>query len=225
MPALAPNTWIIVPAYNEAPVLDKTLQDLLPLGATTVVVDDGSTDDTWDIVLKYPVHALRHEVNLGQGAALQTGIAYALSGGAALVVTFDADGQMSATDLPALCAPVAAGEADVCLGNRFAGAESHIPRQRRWLLRAAALFSNALTGLSLQDATNGLRAMNRRAASHLRISKNGMAHGQEILGQFAGEHLRLLEVPVTITYSPYSLRKGQSGFNAFNILWDLLFHP
>ena len=86
--------FVIVPAYNEASTIDSVVQGLLAAGYSTVVVDDGSTDETWSIVHRQPVYALLHPVNIGQGAALQTGTTFALQRGAGIIVHFDADARI-----------------------------------------------------------------------------------------------------------------------------------
>ena len=223
---MAPGAvWIVVAAYNEAPALGRTLSGLLASQPNVVVVDDASTDGTPDVARALPVHLLRHRVNLGQGAALRTGMDYALLKGAAVVVTFDADGQMDPADLPALCRPVLEGEADLALGSRFLGARAqNLPAVRGFFLRAAAFFYSRLTGLSLTDAHNGLRAFSRDAAARVEIVHGRMAHASEIIHQAAALRLRVVEVPVTIRYSEYSLAKGQSLLRMFDIFWDLIFH-
>ncbi len=223
---MAPGTvWIVVAAYNEAPALGPVLRGLLAVEPNIVVVDDASTDDTSRVAHAWPVHLLRHRVNLGQGAALKTGIAYALSRGAGVVVTFDADGQMDPADLRALCRPVLDGSADLVLGSRFLGARAaNLPFVRAFFLRAAAAAYALVTGLNLTDAHNGLRAFSRDAASRVDIVHGRMAHASEIIHQAAALRLRVVEVPVTIRYSEYSLKKGQSLFRMFDIFWDLIFH-
>src|SRR5438552_5519077 len=94
-PLAPPGTWVVIPLYNEALVVGSVLDRVLAVCPNVVVVDDGSTDDSFRAARAHPVHVLRHLVNLGQGAALQSGLAFALSRGAEYIVTFDADGQMS----------------------------------------------------------------------------------------------------------------------------------
>jgi glycosyltransferase involved in cell wall biosynthesis len=220
-----PGTCVVVPAFNEATVIGGVLDDLAALRCTVVVVDDGSTDETYRICLSYPCAVLRHCTNLGQGAALQTGLAYALDRLAAdFVVTFDADGQHRAADIPRLLAPLVSGDADVALGTRFARSETAavIPRGRRWLLRVGVAFTRLSTRLAVTDTHNGLRAFTAPAVSRLRIEQAGMAHASEILHCIHRQGLRWREVPVTVDYTSYSARKGQRHSGAIEILWDLV---
>ncbi len=218
-------TAVVVPAYNEAGAIGGVLDDLAALGCRVVVVDDGSSDETSAVCLRRPVAVLRHSINLGEGAALQTGIEYCTrQQGVRYVVTFDADGQHHGEDVAALVSALVDGRHDVALGTRFASPEgaASIPRGRKAMLRLAILFTRFTTGLRVTDTHNGLRAFTAETAALLRIRQGGMAHASEILSWVHGQRLRWCEVPVTITYSDYSLGKGQRGAAAVDILWDLV---
>jgi glycosyltransferase involved in cell wall biosynthesis len=215
------GVWVVIAAYNEAQALGRVLAGLAGLPYRILVVDDGSTDATADVAARAGARVLRHPINLGQGAALQTGVDYALLRGASHVVTFDADGQHRAEDVAALLAALSAQDADYALGSRFRGAAVDLPPLRRLMLRAATLFTRATTGLDVTDAHNGLRAMTRRGAARIRLRQNRMAHASEILHQIAASGLRYVEVPVTIQYSRYSLAKGQRASEFVVILLDL----
>jgi polyprenyl-phospho-N-acetylgalactosaminyl synthase len=210
----------VVAAYNEAGAIEAVIRDLRPVVAETVVVDDGSKDATAEVARRAGAVVLRHAVNRGQGAALQSGIRLALARGASIVVTFDADGQHLASDVPRLVQPVADGTADVALGSRFLGG-SKVPPLRRLLLKAAVVFTRLTTGLTLTDAHNGLRAFSRRAAETIRIRQDRMAHASEIVSEIRRHELRFVEVPITVLYTDYSRAKGQTAFGAFRVLFDL----
>jgi glycosyltransferase involved in cell wall biosynthesis len=212
----------VIAAYNEALAIEPVIRGLLPQVSEVVVVDDGSKDATADVARKAGAVVLRHPINRGQGAALQSGIKLALARGAAIVVTFDADGQHVAADVPKLVAPVASGAADVALGSRFLAGSSNVPAGRRLLLKGAVLFTRLTTGLKLTDAHNGFRALSRAAAQTIRIRQDRMAHASEIVSEIRRHGLRFVEVPVTVLYTDYSRAKGQSAFGAFRVLFDLL---
>jgi len=216
------GVWIVVPAYHEARRLGKTLSGLCRHYAQVVVVDDGSRDETSAVAAQHPVWVLRHVFNCGQGAALQTGIDFALRQGAAVVVTFDADGQHCVEDIPRLVRPLLAGEADVALGSRFLGKTEGLPWSRMCLLRGGVVFTRCFSGLNVTDTHNGLRAFSRQAAEAIRIRMRGMAHASELLDQIGQKGLRYCEVPVTIRYSEETLAKGQSSWNAVRIVGQLL---
>lgn len=217
------RVWVVIAAYNEAGMIGKVLRDLSQYPYQVVVVDDGSSDKTAAAVLEHPVTVLRHGVNLGQGAALQTGITFALQAGAEYIATFDADGQHRAADLEAMLAACEKGENDVALGTRFGagGSALNITWRKNLALRIAIWLTRVMTGLKVTDTHNGLRVFSRCAAEQIRITQNGMAHASEVLSQIAAKQLNYIEVPVTITYTDYSLKKGQSLWNGVNILWEL----
>jgi glycosyltransferase involved in cell wall biosynthesis len=209
--------WVVVPAYNEAPRIGRNLDALCSGWPNVVVVDDGSTDGTSDVVRDRPAWLVRHPLNLGQGAALVTGIRFALLRGAEFIVTFDADGQHDAGDLEKLLAPLVSGEAEIAFGSRFLGGTRGMPGGRRLMLTAAVWVTRALYGMSVTDAHNGLRAMTRKAAGALRITTNRMEHASEILERVREQRLSWIEVPVTIRYTEESLAKGQRTGAAFGL--------
>jgi glycosyltransferase involved in cell wall biosynthesis len=214
------GAWVVVPAYNESAVLGGVVQGLVERGHRVVVVDDGSTDASAVAAHAAGAHVLRHALNRGQGAALQTGIAYALARGAEHVVTFDSDGQHAPEDVEALLAPLRAGRADVVLGSRFIGGSAGIPPIRKAVLAAAVIFTRVASGARVTDTHNGLRAFSRAAAAKLDIRLDRMAHASEILDQIVRHGLRFEEVPVHVRYTEYSRRKGQSSLAALRILAD-----
>lgn len=215
------SVWVVVAAYNEAPVIGRVVADLIRHRYPVVVVDDGSGDGTGPKARAAGAKVITHSVNLGQGAALQTGIQFAVSRGADYIVTFDADGQHRASDIATLIESLRTRAADFALGSRFLGHAPAMPLARRALLKAATWFTRLATGLRLTDTHNGLRAMTRRGASHIALRQNRMAHASELLHQIARSALPYVEVPVTIEYSAYSLGKGQRLSDSLRILVDL----
>lgn len=219
--------WVVVPQFNEAQNIEMVLKELCQCNfcncnLNIVAIDDCSTDGTYKISSSFPIVTGRHLLNLGQGAALQTGITYALSQGAEYIVTFDADGQHQVSDIPKLLQPLQQGRADVALGSRFlaGGVAEGIPGMRRLLLRMATIYTKVTTGLKITDTHNGLRAFTAKAAAKIKITQNRMAHASEILSCIAEQKLSIVEVPVHIKYSAQSLKKGQKASNSFNILWE-----
>jgi glycosyltransferase involved in cell wall biosynthesis len=215
------TTWVVIAAYNEAAVIEQVVASVVAQGWNVVVVDDGSRDDTRDHAKAGGAIVLRHAVNLGQGAALQTGIDYAIRRGADTVVTFDADGQHDANDIPTIVDALSTH--DIVLGSRFLGTVEGASQRRMALLRAAVMMSNRLAGLKLTDAHCGFRGFRSTAASRLRITQDRMAHASELLKKVQSSGLTYKEVPITIRYTDHSKRKGQSGFEAVRILFDYFF--
>lgn len=225
---LPPNhrIFIVVPAYNEGAILRQTIARLVPYGYTIVVVDDGSAIPQDTYIGTQPVHYLRHVINLGQGAALQTGTAYAAANGAQIIVHFDADGQHNPAQIRKLVEAVSTGTCDVALGSRFleAADRQHVPLRKQILLKAGVFVSWLFTGIWLTDTHNGFRALSRTAAQQIKLTDNGFAHATEILECIRKSDLRYKEIPATIEYTDYSQQKGQSVFNSINIVIDLVLH-
>lgn len=218
------NVWIVVPAYNEAGSIGGVVSSLRACGYGNVcVVNDGSADDTVAVAARAGAHVLEHIVNLGQGAALQTGIDYALERGARYVCTFDADGQHSPQSVGDLLDALGQSGAEVALGSRFLQHGDRVPPLRKLLLRAALAFTRLHARVQVTDTHNGLRAFTRNAAQQIRIEQPLMAHASEILQKIGEKRLAFVEVPVRIDYSEYSKAKGQSGFDSVKILLDLLY--
>lgn len=218
------RTCVIIPVYNEATVLRDVLDRVLDAFPNVIVVDDGSSDASAQVVAATAATLVRHPFNMGQGAALQTGIERALrEPDIEYFVTFDSDGQHRVEDAVAMVHELSAGDVDIVLGSRFLTDNPGIPALKRISLRVARLVMNAATGLHLTDAHNGLRAFNRRFAESLHLHESGMAHASEIVSYVAGGGFRYREWPVHIDYTEYSLAKGQPLANGVNILFDMVF--
>ncbi len=213
--------FVVIPAFNEEETIGKVVEKVRSYYENVIVVNDGSSDRTAAIAEQAGAKVYNHILNRGQGAALKTGMKAALLDNADIIVHFDADGQHSAEEIGRLIEPVAGGEADIAIGSRFMGG-SDVPFARELLLKGAVLFTRLTTGLKLTDAHNGFRAVSRQAAERMVLRQDKMAHASEILGEIARLGLSYKEVPVTITYSEYSLGKGQNWKGAFRIVWDLL---
>ena len=215
------DAWVIIPVFNEEKVIAQVITELLPVFPNVVCVDDGSRDASASEIAATGAHLVRHPVNMGQGAALQTGLAYALArNGAQYFVTFDADGQHRVADAAEMVGVARQGTADAVLGSRFLERATTVPWLKRLVLRVAAMVSRSGRRLRLTDAHNGLRVITRPVAERLQIRMNGMAHASEIVACLASGDWRVTEVPVTILYTDYSRSKGQSLVNGVNILFD-----
>lgn len=219
------DIFVVVPTYNENnEILHTLVSQLIEENYTVVVVDDGSMLLPELHLNKPTLHIIRHKINLGQGAALQTGSTYAIMMGAKYIVHFDADGQHLVSDIPTLINPLLCGKSDVVFGTRFHKTATLIPANKRILLRIARFINYIFTGVLLTDAHNGLRAFTSDSASKLQITENRMAHASEILFLVKKNTLRFTEVPVHVYYTDYSKQKGQSAWNSIRIVFDLLLH-
>jgi polyprenyl-phospho-N-acetylgalactosaminyl synthase len=217
-----PDVWIVVPAFNEAAVIGEVIADLRSVFDHVVCVDDGSTDGTGEIAARAGAHLVRHPINVGQGAAIQTGVEYARrQPGARMFATFDADGQHRVKDVAAMVERLAADDVDIVIGTRFARSDaSQPPFVKRIVLRTAARLSRRGRRLGLTDTNNGLRVFNKTVADGLDITMSGMSHANEFVMLIAENKWRVVEEPVEVLYTEYSKSKGQPLLNGVNIIFD-----
>ncbi len=224
---LIENTYVIIPAYYEGEVIESVVNQVLSSFKKVIVIDDGSRDQTFVNALKTKAFVLKHQVNLGQGASLQTGFEFALTQNAKYIITFDADGQHRQEDailmLQRLVEEQQKGKnTKIALGSRFLGAVIDMPRSRKFILKLAIKFTQFFSNIELTDTHNGLRVIDCTVIPLLRITQNRMAHASEILHAIQENQISFIELPVTIAYTERSLKKGQSALNAINIVFDLL---
>ncbi len=216
-----PDVWLIVPVFNEEQVIGEVIRNARKTFANIVCVDDGSRDNSAAEIRSAGAHLVRHPVNLGQGAAIQTGLEYARAQpGAQRFVTFDADGQHQVEDVVAMLDRLRTEDVDIVVGTRFHGDTSHIPWIKRLILKTVVLLSPRTQRLGLTDAHNGLRVFNRTVADQMNITLNGMSHASEIVQMIDRYKWRVAEEPVTILYTDYSMAKGQSVINGVNIVFE-----
>ena len=141
--------------------------------------------------------------------------------GAQIIITFDADGQHLAKDIKKLIKAIDEGY-DVALGNRFIGEAVNIPFAKKIVLRFGAFLMYLFYGVKVSDSHNGLRAFSRKAAQLIKITQDRMEHASEIIEEIGKHKLKFKEVPVTIIYNDYAVRKGQSILNSINIFIKML---
>ncbi|MGI0048767.1 MAG: glycosyltransferase family 2 protein, partial [Nitrososphaera sp.] len=212
--------WVVIAAYNEEEIIAETVSNVLDHVDNVVVVDDCSIDATGQKAFDAGAHVLRHTINLGQGAALQTGIQYALTNDCEYVVTFDADGQHCAQEILPMLKALRQSNSDIVLGSRFLGKTVNLPWQRRLVLKGAIAFTRFTSGIKLTDVHNGFRVMSRRFCDGFEFRQNRMAHASEILNHISSHKIKYIEFPVTIIYTEYSIQKGQRSSNALRVLME-----
>lgn len=224
MPTQSDDIWIVIPAYNEASSIASVIKGLQDAQYHNIlVVNDGSRDRTSEVAQTSGALVLDHLINRGQGAALCTGIHFiAEQYHPKAIVTFDADGQHLASDIPTLIAPIFTNEADIVLGSRFLQPNSSVPMLRKLILRCGVAFTNIISQIKLTDTHNGLRAFGEKAYSLIEIHHRGMEHASEIIDEISRHRLRYTECPVTIIYSDYSLQKGQRTSNFIRIALKII---
>lgn len=218
---------IIVPAYNEAPVIASTLSDIRRHTKTLstkkiVVIDDGSTDETFQKATNQKVSVLRHRLNRGLGGAIGTGLAYAKRHHFDIAVTIDADGQHDPRDIHTIIKPITQGKADVVIGSRSLNRKNQIPLDRRLLHFGSNFITQLLFSQSTTDSQSGFRAFNSQAINHIQIKTERMEVSSELFSEIKRLQLKLAEVPIKVLYTDYSRAKGQSNTNAIPILYKLV---
>lgn len=210
------KTLVVIPAYNEATTIASLLGQMKGDYAT-VVIDDGSRDNTGEIARTFSVPVVRHIINRGLGAALRTGFAYAIHHGFDAVVTLDADGQHNPEEIPGLLEALT--EADVVIGTRR---ESDMPRIRRIYNRLGAYLTSGLFGGQLRDSQSGFRAFRVTALEKCAFKTSRMEISSEIIAEAHRLNLRIAEAPITVRYTEYSMSKGQGFVEGVRTAWRLL---
>ncbi|CAD5138682.1 glycosyltransferase family 2 protein [Microbacterium sp. NRRL B-14842] len=217
------RAWIVIPLYNEASVIGSVITQLRQEFAHVICVDDGSSDASARIATEAGAMLVQHPVNLGQGAALQTGITYALSHSECeYIVTFDADGQHRIEDALGMLELARAEDLAIVFGSRFLDDRTNPGWIKKVMLKTAVWVTNLTTSLKLTDAHNGLRVIRRDAAEQIDLKQDRMAHATEIVLELGRTGLPWREYPVELLYTDYSKAKGQSVLNSVNILVDLV---
>lgn len=216
------DCWVVIPLFNEAQVIESVLVELFSFFPNVVCIDDGSKDGGGQIAKSLGAKVVKHPINLGQGAALQTGFEYALSHGAHYVITFDADGQHRAVDAYAMLEKAKNEDLAIVYGSRFLDGRTKPGLLKKMFLKTAVAVTNWSTKTKLTDAHNGLRVIRDDALRMIEIKQDRMAHGTEIIVELGRTGLPYAEFPVEVLYTTYSKAKGQSLWNSFNILIDLI---
>ena len=205
------KVMIVIAAYNEESAIGDVIKDLHKHDYNhIIVVDDGSKDNTSEAAKGSIV--VKHAINRGQGAALRTGLQAALDDGADIIVTFDADGQHQAKDLPKSIDPIKEGKAQAVLGSRFIGGLTKMPWTRKLLLKGSIIIQYLFYGIKLTDAHSGLRALHKDAAAKIEIRSDGMAHSHEFAEQIHKKQITFIEVPIDVKYTEYAMSKGHGSY-------------
>ena len=223
------KVYILIPAYNEDKVIGGVLSSLIENGYTNLcVVNDGSTDNTKQEILKIKnVILLNHIINRGQGASLATGMEYLSQlSGCKYVVTFDADGQHQIQDITAMVSVLEENkDLELIIGSRFIEkTNTNAPLTRKITLKMATIFLRFVYGLKISDAHNGLRVIRQNVITKLIPNLDDFSHASEIMYSIKVNKLKFIEFPTDITYSEYSLNKGQSSLNSIKLAIKTIIH-
>ncbi len=217
------DIYVVVPAFNEQKVIKDIIENLLKNFLNVIVVNDGSNDKTLEMIKDLNIKILTHEINLGVGAAVQTGFDYVASiPNARAVITFDADGQHNVDDAVAMAKEILICEEGIIFGTRFPKHSKNIPKLKRIVLKLIAKITELVTGVNLSDAHNGLKAFKVNAINELELQFSSYSYESELITQVAKKKIDYKEMPTDIKYTSYSIKKGQKLLNGLLIIEDLL---
>ncbi len=219
---------IVMPAYNEGPVIGEVIKKIPhkvgKFKVEVLVVNDASRDNTQSEARKAGAKVINHRINLGNGGAIITGLEAAKRLGAQAVVTMDADGQHSPTDILKLIKKLNRGY-DIVIGSRLIGDKTQMPFYRligNWLLSIVTLLFSRYW---VRDSQSGFRAISKKALKSMKLAAQGFEVSSEMVWEAKEKGLRMIEVPIRVIYTDYSKKKGQHYLNAINIFFGLLMRP
>ena len=201
-----------IPAFNEERTIAKLVLDAQKHVDVVLVCDDGSTDCTAEIAKRMGADVIRHEKNLGYGAATKSLLTMARELNADVLVTFDGDGQHDPNQIPRLIEPILENKADVVLGSRFLnGQKNGVPRYRSLGIKVISKLSGAASNHKLHDAQCGFRVFGRRAISELRLVENGMGASVELVMKAEKQGLTVTEVSTECKYKDLQRTSTQNS--------------
>lgn len=219
------NIYILIPVYNEERQIKNVVEGLSKLFKNIVVVNDGSSDSTEEILKSLKVVHIKHSINLGQGAAISSGFKYInKQKNAHAVVTFDADGQHSLEDANSFATEITKCKEEIIFGSRFIGKKENIPFLKRIVLSIVIFFTNKFSRTNLTDAHNGLKALKVSCLNKIDITIDGFGFESQIIHQVSKKGISYKEMPTNTIYTDYSKKKGQKLSNGLIILEDLFKH-
>ena len=209
-----------IPAYNEEQTIAKVLIHTGQHVDKILVVDDGSSDETGLISEKLGAAVIRHERNLGKGAALRSCLDWARKIGADVLVTLDADGQHDPNEIPSVVAPILNGEADVVIGSRRFS--TNVPVHRRLGGRLLDHATNVRADEVVVDAQSGFRAYSRKSLEMVTAAEYGMSVDSEILMRARDAGLRITEVPIHVSYEEPRTSKHNAVYHALDVFFGVV---
>ena len=221
--SVAATVTFLIPAYNEGGTIARVIEQVqaLPFAKQLIVIDDGSTDGTAEIVEALDGVLLLRQAQRGKGAAVRTGIPHAEG---EIVVIQDADLEYDPADVPALIEPILDGRADVVYGSRLSGGRP----QRAYLFwhrvgnRFLSLVAGVLFNTTLSDMETGYKAFRRDVLASLDLRENGFGIEPEVTGRICKQRLRIYELPVSYYGRTYDEGKKITWRDGFRALWVLV---
>ncbi len=220
-------TYVVLPAYNEATRIQPVLESIAEKGYNMVIVNDGSTDNTLDVILqskrKYPnqIHVFSLMINRGVGVATQTGFGAVLKFNPKYVVSMDSDGQHSADDLDNVIKPLVTGEAQAVIGVRPL---EDMPRSRNYANAIMNFLTKIFYRVDVSDSQTGFRAITREALDKITINATGYLISSEFIREINDNNIPFAEVPIQTIYTPETQAKGTNTTAAIKILLQMIRH-
>ena len=220
-------TYVVLPAYNEATRIQPVLESIAEKGYNMVIVNDGSTDNTLDVILeskrKYPnqIHVFSLMINRGVGVATQTGFDAVLNFNPKYVVSMDSDGQHSADDLDKVIKPLVTGEAQAVIGVRPL---EDMPRSRNYANAIMNFLTKIFYRVDVSDSQTGFRAITVDALDKISINAVGYLISSEFIREVNDNNIPFAEVPIQTIYTPETQAKGTNVTVALKILFQMIKH-
>ena len=220
-----PMVVACIPAYNEEGTIARVVIEAQRYVDRVIVCDDGSSDMTGVIAERLGAEVIRHERNMGYGAAIISLFDRVREMGVDVMVTLDADMQHDPRDIPRLVKPILDGEADLVVGSRFLGEEEKaVPRGRRFGIRVITKLAKSVSYGSLTDAQSGFRAYGRRAIERIVPTESGMGVSAEILLKANERGLRVKEVPIRVSYDVKKPSTHNPLYHGLDVVLSIVKH-
>ena len=217
------SVYIIIPAKDEGNRIAGVLHQVLDAGfSNIVVVNDGSKDHTAAVAQKFGVCVVNHIINLGAGAATQTGIEYALKKNADIIVTIDADHQHMPADIKSLVNLLISKQVDIVIGSRFLNKTNKIPATRVFYNKIANVITYFVTGVRVSDSQSGMKAFTADFARKSKLNFNGFEFSVEMIRNIKVNNAKVLECPIDVIYTKDTLSKGQNLITGIKMLRKIL---
>lgn len=221
------NTFVILPAYNEATRIQPVIEEIARKGYNMVIVNDGSSDNTLEVIKqskrKYPdnIHIFSLIINRGVGVATQTGFDAVFQFNPKYVVSMDSDGQHSPDDLDNVIMPLVSGEAQAVIGVRPL---KDMPFTRNFANSVMNLLTRIFYGVDVSDSQTGFRAITAEALRKININARGYLISSEFIREVNDNNIPFAEVPIETIYTPETQAKGTNVKEAFKILLQMIKH-
>ena len=221
------NTYVILPAYNEATRIQPVIEEIARKGYKMVIVNDGSSDNTLEVIKesqkKFPksIYIYSHIINRGVGVAMQTGFDAVLRYNPKYIVNMDSDGQHSADDLENVLKPLITGEAQAVIGVRPL---KDMPLSRNFANAVMNLLTRIFYKVNVSDSQTGFRAITIDALKKININARGYLISSEFIREVNDNNIPFAEVPIETIYTPETQAKGTNVTEAFKILLQMIKH-